>query len=334
MNAGALANARLADFARVSTTSVDDAAEAIGRIFCPHELKPVGRSERDFSAQHNCAAFDGFSVNHVAYGGSVSIDPGCLDRFFLLQIPLHGCAEIRTAAREVTTKPGAAASLLSPTIPTQMTWRQDCAQLILLLERKLVEHRAAALAGTATRAVEFDPSVDLTAPFGHALQTGIGDLVDLAESLGPAKRLSALAAADWRERLLNVLLNGQHHSLSRAIAIFEGRVETQPAALKRARAWLEAQADEPLDLSRLADAAGVGIRALQLGFRRHFGTTISAMLQDIRLARLNARLKDAKPDERVVDIAFDLGFTHLSRMASAYRAKFGESPSATLRRPS
>ncbi len=83
---------------------------------------------------------------------------------------------------------------------------------------------------------------------------------------------------------------------------------------------------------QLAEAAGVGIRALQLGFRRHFGTTISAMLQDIRLARLNARLKAARPDERVVDIAFDLGFTHLSRMASAYREKFGESPSATLRR--
>jgi AraC-like DNA-binding protein len=332
MNAGALANTRLADFARVSTTNVDDAAEAVGRIFCPHELKPIGRSENDFSAQHNCAAFEGFSVNYVAYGGSVSIDPGCLDGFFLLQIPLHGCAEIRTAAREVITASGEAASLLSPTMPTQMAWRQDCAQLILLLDRKLVEHRAAALAGTSARALEFNPSIDLAAPFGHALQAGICDLVERVESLGPAKRLSPVAAADWRERLLSALLNGQHHSLSQAIAIFEGRIETQPAPLKRARAWLEAQAHEPLDLVQLADAAGVGIRALQLGFRRHFGTTISAMLQDIRLARLNARLKAARPDERVVDIAFDLGFTHLSRMASAYRAKFGESPSATLRR--
>ncbi len=56
------------------------------------------------------------------------------------------------------------------------------------------------------------------------------------------------------------------------------------------------------------------------------------MLLDIRLAHLNARLKTARPGERIVDIAFDLGFTHLSRMASAYRAKFGESPKATLQR--
>jgi AraC-like DNA-binding protein len=55
------------------------------------------------------------------------------------------------------------------------------------------------------------------------------------------------------------------------------------------------------------------------------------MLRDIRLAHLNIRLGAASPDESITDIAFELGFTHLSRMASAYRAKFGETPSATLR---
>ncbi|KJC45041.1 transcriptional regulator [Bradyrhizobium sp. LTSP885] len=323
--------ARLAEFARVSTTRVDDAAEAIGRIFCPHHLTPVERSERDFFALHNCADFDGFSVNYVAYGGSVSINPGCLDRFFLLQMPLHGSASVKTAAREVTAGPQRIASLLSPTIPTEMTWRDDCAQLIVLLDRKLVEHRAAALGGSAVRPVEFDPALDLTRPAGQTLAAGIEHLVTLAEQAGPQKKLPAIAAADWREAFLSTLLNGQHHSLSAAIDVFNGRGETQPAALKRARAYLETRATEPLDLAELADIAGTGIRALQIGFRRHFGTTISEMLLDIRLAELNARLKTARPGERIVDIAFDLGFTHLSRMASAYRTKFGESPRATLR---
>jgi AraC-like DNA-binding protein len=71
---------------------------------------------------------------------------------------------------------------------------------------------------------------------------------------------------------------------------------------------------------------------LQLGFKRHFGVSISSVLQDIRLERLNARLLNSRPGERVIDIAFDVGFAHLGRMASVYRAKFGESPSATLRR--
>ena len=323
--------ARLAAFNRVSTGSVDDAAEAIGRIFCPHELTPAGASASEFFALHNCAIFGGLSVNYVAYGGSVSIDPGCLERFFLLQIPVHGSARIQTASRDIATAPGANASLLSPTIPTRMTWQGNCAQIILLVERRLLEQRAAALSGRAIGAVEFDPMIDLSSACSGALQSQVLAFVDLAERIGPQRQLSPIAAANMRETLLGGLLHGLRHSASDAIDRFGGRIEALPRSVRRAREFLDAHAEEPLDLALLAEAAGTGIRALQLGFRRHFGTSISQMLLDIRLAHLNRRLTGASPDERITDIAFELGFTHLSRMASAYRAKFGEAPSATMR---
>jgi AraC-like DNA-binding protein len=323
---------RLAAFSRVATATVDRAAEEIGRIFCPHDLKPLRASGPDFFALHNCAAFDGFSINYVAYGGSVSIDPGCLERFFLLQLPLHGAALVSTSARDIATAPGVAASLLSPTMPTRMVWEKDCAQLILLVERKLVEQRAAALAGQALRAVEFDPVIDLAAPAAQAFQVQMQGLVNLAEGLGSKRKLSPAAAANWREALLDALLHGQRHGLSRAMQTFTGESEALPRGLRRARDCLAAHAADPLDLVQLAGAAGIGIRALQLGFQRHFGMSISQMLLDLRLAELNARLTAAPPDARIIDVAFDLGFTHVSRMAGAYRRKFGESPSATLRR--
>lgn len=326
--------ARLRAFNRVSTGDVDAAAEAVGRIFCPHELKPVRPSAPDFYALHNCAAFDGFSINYVAYGGSVSIDPGCLDRFFLLQIPLRGSARIATAACEVECRPGTLGSLLSPTIPTQMTWQGDCAQLILLVDRRMVEQRAAALSGKPAGAVEFAPAIDLNQACGRELQSRAADLVELAEHLGPSRRLPLIAAAELRETLLGSLLHGHRHSRSDAMQVFGGRAETLPRALRRARDCLHAHAAEPLDLAQLAEVTGIGIRALQIGFRRHFGTSISQMLLDIRLAHLNARLSSARPGEHIIDIAFEFGFTHLSRMASAYGKKFGETPSATLRRNS
>src|ERR1039458_10590950 len=82
--------ARLAAYSRVHTTDVDDAAESIGRIFCPRALDPLRHSWPDFHALHNCAAFDGFSVNYVAYGGAGFVEPGCLDCFFLLQMAVRG----------------------------------------------------------------------------------------------------------------------------------------------------------------------------------------------------------------------------------------------------
>src|SRR6202171_3415530 len=158
---------RLAGFCRVATSSVDEAAEQIGRIFCPHDLTPLRADSPRFYARHNCAAFDGFSVNYVAYGGSVSIDPGCLERFFLLQVPVRGRAQVRTGGREVESRPGAVASLLSPTLPTRMIWQDNCAQLILLVDRRQVESRAAALAERPAGPIEFEPHIDLDTPFGR-----------------------------------------------------------------------------------------------------------------------------------------------------------------------
>ncbi|QDF39858.1 AraC family transcriptional regulator [Bradyrhizobium symbiodeficiens] len=331
MSARTPAAERLADFARVTTDDVDEAADQIGRIFCPHDLKPARLRASGFSARHNCAGFDGFSINYVAYGGSVGIDPGCLERFFLVQVPLAGSAYIRAGTTELEAVPGRTASLLSPTIPTRMMWR-DCAQAILLFDRRMVEQRAAALSGRVSGTVEFDPMIDLDAPAGRALRTSLAELMMLAERLGPSGRLSAVAMADWRELLLDRLLNGQRHGLSDAIQTFSGQAERLPRALRTARDHLADNAGEPLDLAQLACASGIGIRALQLGFRRHFGLSISQMLLDMRLAELHGRLAQGSPDASITDIAFDLGFTHLGRMAGAYREKFGETPSATLRR--
>ncbi|MHC2776863.1 transcriptional regulator GlxA family with amidase domain [Bradyrhizobium liaoningense] len=180
--------------------------------------------------------------------------------------------------------------------------------------------------------VEFDPAIDLDAPAGRALQTSLAGLMTLAERLGPSGRLSPAAMADWRELLLDHLLNGQRHGLSDAIRTFSGQAERLPRALRVARDHLADNAGEPLDLEELACVSGIGIRALQLGFRRHFGVSISQMLLDMRLAGLHARLAQASAGVSITDLAFDLGFTHLGRMAGAYREKFGETPSATLRR--
>jgi len=210
-----------------------------------------------------------------------------------------------------------------------MTWLGNCAQIILLVDRRLLEQRAAALSGGPIGAVEFEPAVDLC--HNRTLQSQVLEFVDLAERLGPQRQLSPIVAANLRETLLGGLLHDLRHSASDAIDRFGGRAESLPQPLRRAREFLYAHAEEPLDLAQLAEAAGTGIRALQLGFRRHFGTSISEMLRDIRLAHLNVRLSAASPDARITDIALELGFTHLSRMASAYRAKFGETPSATMR---
>jgi transcriptional regulator GlxA family with amidase domain len=56
------------------------------------------------------------------------------------------------------------------------------------------------------------------------------------------------------------------------------------------------------------------------------------MLREIRLARVRDALRAADPHrDTVAEAAHRCGFGHLGRFAAAYRAKYGEPPSTTLR---
>ncbi len=82
--------------------------------------------------------------------------------------------------------------------------------------------------------------------------------------------------------------------------------------------------------AELAAYAGLTVRALQQLFLKHFNTTPSAYIQEQRLAAARRELSDPANRKTVTRVASDLEFHHLGRFATAYRRKFGESPSRTL----
>lgn len=108
---------------------------------------------------------------------------------------------------------------------------------------------------------------------------------------------------------------------------------TGPATVRRALDHLHAHAGDPLTVTDLAGAAGIGVRALQQAFLQHLGTTPTAHLQQVRLGRAHADLVAADPGagDTVGAVARRWGFSHLGRFADAYRARFGVLPSVTLR---
>lgn len=110
--------------------------------------------------------------------------------------------------------------------------------------------------------------------------------------------------------------------------------DAHPAALRRAVAYIEANADADLSPADLAAAANVSIRSLQLAFQRHLGTTPMSYLRDVRLARARRELAAAQPGDgtTVGDVAMRWGFAHQGRFGLVYRQAFGETPGATLRR--
>jgi transcriptional regulator GlxA family with amidase domain len=82
----------------------------------------------------------------------------------------------------------------------------------------------------------------------------------------------------------------------------------------------------------LAAYAGLTTRALQQLFLKHFNTTPTAYVHEQRLAEARKELRDPDNKKTVTRVASDLEFRHLGRFATAYRNKFGESPSETSRK--
>jgi AraC-like DNA-binding protein len=105
----------------------------------------------------------------------------------------------------------------------------------------------------------------------------------------------------------------------RAIAAFDAAVET---------------AEEPPTITALCLSLRASPRTLEAAFQHVVGAGPHRFFVQRRLNRAFRLLAAAEHGQvRVSDVATRLGFTELGRFAVRYRALFGESPSATLRRP-
>ncbi|WP_435208373.1 AraC family transcriptional regulator [Micromonospora sp. bgisy143] len=109
------------------------------------------------------------------------------------------------------------------------------------------------------------------------------------------------------------------------------RQDATTATVRRAVAFMEENADRDISAADIATAAAVSLRAVQLAFRRHLGTTPMAYLRRIRLDRAHHDLIRADPRQETVSaIASRWGFVSHSRFTARYHASYGVPPRETL----
>ena len=95
---------------------------------------------------------------------------------------------------------------------------------------------------------------------------------------------------------------------------------------------MRANADIPLTIAEIAQAAGCSVRALQMAFHRFRGTTPMAALRRIRLEEARSEILNDGRTESIAQIAAGHGFSTPSRFAQLYRPTYGIYPSEALRK--
>ncbi|GGS10334.1 AraC family transcriptional regulator [Streptomyces humidus] len=313
---------------RFHTSELEVARAQVGRAFRAHDLRVVQRSAQLDARMHG-VTFGDVGLYYLDYGADVLITPGALEDFYLVQMPLAGSAEITCGRQQVVSTPRLA-SVPSPTDHLAMRWHAGSPQLIVWIRRSALEDHLGKLLGRHPRVpVRFDLAMDLTTP-GARSWLNIVDLLRRDADTTGGMLDQPLIVKQLEHLLSTQLLLTQPHNYTAALQGDRPRVA--PPTVRRAMDLIEGHAAEPLTVEDVAEAVGVSVRALQEGFRRHLGTTPVAYLREVRLDRVRSELISALPGTTTVtDAAYRWGFFHPGRFAIAYRERFGEHPSQTLR---
>lgn len=317
----------------VATRDVDEARSLVGDLFCPHGLEPRGpHTAIDVHLRASRAGAVG--VVHLDYGSTVEITPEPLNSFYLVQIPQTGTARIVHGGTEIRSD-RAQASVLSPDAPSTMTWFSGNPQLCIYLDRRLVESALAGLLGQSDA-----PAAPIAFSLGMPLSSAparswLATVECLRAELETGRRdgsgpisLDHADALGWS--VATQLLETHTHNYTAALLAQGG---APAGTVKRAIAVIEQHLDEPLTVSAVAAAVGVCTRVLQDAFCRELNTTPLAYLRERRMRLARARLlAGSSLTTSVTDIALGLGHNHLGRFSVEYKARYGETPSATLAR--
>jgi len=312
----------------IHTRDVDEARELVASAFCAHQLLPLeGRSALD--ARFHSVRLGQVGLHYLDYGAEVRIAPGQLQDFFLVQMPLAGRAEIRCGNESLLSDP-LVASVPAPDRDLVMRWGEGNKQLILWIDRNGLEgHLSKMLGKRLTRPLRFDLGMDMTQQSIRSWRNVV-ELLRREVDTGGALPAEPLAMSELQRLLFSQLLLAQPNNYS--AALHREPMTSAPKVIKQAVELIEAHAAEPLTVEDVAEAVGIGVRALQEGFRRYLDSTPMNYLREVRLRRIRVELEVADPTHtNVTDIAMRWGFLHAGRFSVQYRERFGESPSATLR---
>jgi AraC-like DNA-binding protein len=315
--------------ARLQTTDVDEArAFCRGMFYGPLQMSPVGDAAT-FAFSGDVVQLGPITVGEISYGTAVHVRVGDLATAYHVLAPLTGSVDSRHRGAAVLADPTRAA-VYRPVGDVELYWAADCRLLSVKVEREALERQVdAALDRQVVTPLPLGASFDLADGPGRtwaALVRLLHSELRGPDGLAGQPRI----AARWLDLVLGGLALTVEHPYGEEPAGLQGPYRPRP--VKRALDAMHAEPWRQFSVADLAAISGVGVRVLQESFRQHVGMSPMAYLRRLRLDGVRAELIRAdRWQVNVSEVAYRWGFTHLGRFAGAYRARYGEAPSRTLR---
>lgn len=308
----------------IVTSSLEEMQERLARAIEPRDMTVVRGHGVD--VRTNSRRLGASTLFWSRYGAAVRVRSRIALQTQHLMLPLSGAIRSACAGRAFNVVPGTVL-VNTPGVAVDVEWSEECAAIVLAMQ-------GAAFTKLAHRLGE----ADFAEPGGDSyligLDSGCGrSLLTVIEAMisdGDAQDSLIDDGAYFRrleEMLCIALLRSRPRAPARQTAS-----EYQPKFLSRTLDYLSVHAGNDISQADLVACSGVSLRTLQSAFKRHLGTGPMSYLRNLRLDRVRGELERASSNDTVIgDIAARWGFYHLSHFTAAYRRRFGELPSQTLR---
>lgn len=295
-------------------------------LFCPHEFK-LARREKALSARIASASLSSLSLTSIGFGANVSVDPGSLGDFYLIQTVVDGSVDIVSNEQHCLATPGIA-TIISPNQPTKMLWDRDAHFLTLKIDKSALEAQLSALIGQPIEEnVVFDLRFDLNRNDTKAWQSAVDSLFNV------------LRYTDWQQGdssdaqllerwIISSLLHTQPHNYSGRI--HQGLSADWPNSIRSAVHFIDRHFKQALSAQQIAEAAGVSERKIRQDFSKYLGVSAKQYQLRLRLRYIRSALLDAKPNTSITNLLTEAGVQNFGRFSGYYQQEFGESPSSTL----
>jgi AraC-like DNA-binding protein len=318
----------LCHYVCLETTDPDHLSEKLTQVLGAHRIEPL-KTGIGFAACLSAVSMKDVALACLTFNSPAAARASAADSTYMIRTRSIGQSEIRF--RWKTLKVSRMCSVVfSPEDDAEILTSENTNGFGLQIKvSAIVREMENSLGHPLGATIRFDPEMNMRTALG---QTFLSELTQLAIELDANVRsdsASSLAIQQIEKDLMSLLIVGQPHNYTRLLHRQLGAASWQVRAVEE---YIRAHAGESISLGDLCAIAGVNARTIQFSFHKYRGCSPMQFLRRTRLDAVRSELLSSKGQATVSSIAMKWGFLHLGRFAAEYAKRFGELPSASLRR--
>ncbi len=311
-----------------SSRQVESAQDIMSRICGEHNLDTHQRSALNFQYSGMRFPSKNLAIGNVSYGTSVGIHITNL-RSYSISLPTLGQQHLQLRGKQIHSNMHTGL-IVSNAEQQDLFIDKDCRKLQVAIPEQSLE---ATLAGMLNRPLRepivFDPEMHVNSePLIGAWWKHIRAFLQMKSHYASFGGLPMLTE-DYENFLLKALLMSQQNNYSQTL--LELNSQHIPKHILAVKNHIPSNPQEDICADDLQRLAGVSKSKLYDEFKLHYGTSPMSYLRKYRLQQIHKILSSPQVHSKVSisQLAYQWGFTHLSRFADEYKQEFGEKPSET-----